>query len=109
LESELVKTMNAKVLQRPTLVLNRNWQPVNVATVARALVLLWNDAARVVDVTDYQTFSWDDWSKVRPRDDEAFVQAISMRLRVPEVIALSDYDRQPPIGRNVQPTQRFQA
>jgi hypothetical protein len=29
-----------KVLQRPTLILNRNWQPVNVATVARALVLL---------------------------------------------------------------------
>jgi hypothetical protein len=87
--------MNAKVLQRPTLVLNRNWQPVNVATVARALVLLWNEAARVVDVADYQTFSWDDWSKLRPRDDETFVQAISMRLRVPEVIALSTYDRQP--------------
>ena len=30
-------------LQRPTLVLNRNWQPINVATVARALILLWND------------------------------------------------------------------
>ena len=55
--------MNASVLQRPTLVLNRNWQPVNVATVARALVLLWNEAARVVDVADYQTFSWSDWSK----------------------------------------------
>jgi hypothetical protein len=33
--------MAAKMLQRPTLILNRNWQPVNVATVARALVLLW--------------------------------------------------------------------
>ena len=35
--------MTTKALQRPTLVLNRNWQPVNVATVARALVLLWNE------------------------------------------------------------------
>jgi 5-methylcytosine-specific restriction endonuclease McrA len=87
--------MTVRVLQRPTLVLNRNWQPVNVATVARALVLLWNEAARVVDVADYQTFSWNNWSKLRPRDDEAFVQAISMRLRVPEVIALSSYDRLP--------------
>src|SRR6478735_12698002 len=87
--------MVAKVLEFPTLVLNRNWQPVNVATVARALVLLWNESARVVDVADYQTFTWNDWSKLRPRDDEAFVQAISMRLRVPEVIALSSYDRQP--------------
>ena len=41
--------MSERVLQRPTLILNRNWQPVNVATVARALVLLWNEAARVVD------------------------------------------------------------
>ena len=57
--------MVAKALERPTLVLNRNWQPVNVATVARALVLLWNEAARVVDVADYQTFSWDDWSRLR--------------------------------------------
>src|SRR3954469_21060780 len=87
--------MSESVLQRPTLILNRNWQPVNVATVARALVLLWNEAARVVDVADYQTFSWDDWSKLRPRDGESFVQATSVRLRVPEVIALSDYDRQP--------------
>ena len=87
--------MTVNVLERPTLVLNRNWQPVNVATVARALVLLWNDAARVVDVADYQTFTWSDWSKLRPRGDEHFVQATSMRLRVPEVIALTDYDRLP--------------
>jgi hypothetical protein len=36
-------------LQRPTLVLNRNWQPINVATVARALIMLWNDSAKIVD------------------------------------------------------------
>jgi hypothetical protein len=50
----------SKILQRPTLVLNRNWQPVHVATVARALVLLWNESARVVDPGDYQTYAWED-------------------------------------------------
>ncbi|MGA2062645.1 MAG: hypothetical protein ABSG67_19355 [Thermoguttaceae bacterium] len=40
--------MVCSVLQRHTLVLNRNWQPVHVATVARSLVLLWNESARVV-------------------------------------------------------------
>jgi hypothetical protein len=34
---------------------------VNVATVARALVLLWNESARVVDPADYQTYTWEDW------------------------------------------------
>ena len=84
-----------KVLQRPTLILNRNWQPVNVATVARALVLLWNEAARVVDPDDFQLYTWADWSKLKLRADESFVQAVRFRLRVPEVVTLTDYDRLP--------------
>ena len=87
--------MITKVLQRPTLVLNRNWQPVNVATVARALVLLWNESARVVDPADYQLYTWEDWSKLRPRDGERFIQAVRFRLRVPEVVTLTGYDRLP--------------
>lgn len=87
--------MVAKVLDNPTLVLNRNWQPVNVATVSRALVLLWNDSARVVDPADYRLYSWVDWSELRPLDGEQFIQAVRLRLRVPEVIVLSAYDRLP--------------
>jgi 5-methylcytosine-specific restriction endonuclease McrA len=82
-------------LQRPVLVLNRNWQPVHVATVARALVLLWKEAARVVDAADYQTFTWDDWSQLRPRDDERCMNGVNVRFRVPEVITLNDFDRLP--------------
>jgi len=104
--------MAASVLQRPTLILNRNWQPVNVATVARALVLLWNESARVVDTADYQTFDWNDWSKLRPQDGDAFVQAIRMRIRVPEVITLTEYDRLPTAAvtfsrRNIFKRDRF--
>src|SRR5688572_1027461 len=87
--------MNANVLEHPTLILNRNWQPVNVATVARALVLLWNEAARVVEPETYQLFTWADWSRIAPRDGDAFIQAVRLRLRVPEVIVLADYDRLP--------------
>ena len=58
--------MVTKVLERPTLVLNRNWQPVNVATVAPALVLLWNESARVVDPDDYRLYEWADWSTLAP-------------------------------------------
>ena len=35
--------MSQCVLELPTLVLNRQWQPVHVTTVARSLILLWND------------------------------------------------------------------
>ena len=70
--------MVAKALERPTLVLNRNWQPVNVATVSRALVLLWNESARVVDPADYRLYTWADWSELRPRDGEQFIQAVRL-------------------------------
>jgi hypothetical protein len=85
-------TVIARILERPTLVLNRSWQPVNVATVARALVLLWNESARVVDPNDYCTYTWTDWSQLRVRDGDPFIQAIRLRLWAPEVIVLADYD-----------------
>ena len=104
--------MVTQVLQRPTLVLNRNWQPVNVATVARALVLLWQRSARVVDPADYQTYTWEDWSGLGVRDGERFVQAVRFRLRVPEVVTLTGYDRLPAAAvtfsrRNIFKRDRF--
>ncbi len=104
--------MVAKELQRPTLVLNRNWQPVNVATVARALVLLWNESARVVDPADYQTYTWEDWSRLRPHEGDRFIQALRFRLRVPEVVTLAGYDRLPTAAvtfsrRNIFKRDRF--
>lgn len=83
----------ASVLERPTLVLNRNWQPVNVATVARSLVMLWNEAARAVDPDDFRQYTWSDWAKFRPKDGEPFLQAVTFRMRVPEVLTLTRYER----------------
>jgi 5-methylcytosine-specific restriction endonuclease McrA len=83
------------VLRRPTLVLNRNWQPVNVATVARALIMVWNNSARVVDPKDYQLYDWGDWTRLVPDRDEPFVRAVTQRIRAPEVVTLTSYDRVP--------------
>lgn len=87
--------MSALVLERPTLVLNRNWQPVSVATVARALGMLWSETARVVDPRDYQLYTWEDWAKLEPAAGEPFIQGVSLKLRAPEVMSLSDYDKVP--------------
>jgi 5-methylcytosine-specific restriction endonuclease McrA len=102
-----------RVLQKPVLVLNKSWQPVHVATVARALVLVWKDAARVVDVADYQTFTWQDWARMSPEAGDAFLQSANCRLRVPEVITLTGYDRLPTRAvtfsrRNIYKRDRFQ-
>ena len=87
--------MVAAVLERPTLVLNRNWQPVGVATVAKSLVKVWNDCARIVDPGDFQQYTWEDWAQLAPQHDEPAILTRSSRLRVPEVIVLKMYDRLP--------------
>jgi 5-methylcytosine-specific restriction endonuclease McrA len=87
--------MVTAVLQRPTLVLNRNWQPVGVNTVARSLVKVWNETARIVDSTDFRQYTWDDWTRLKPEGDEAVIHTRTQRLRVPEVIVLTNYDRLP--------------
>ena len=87
--------MVASVLDRPTLVLNRNWQAVGVATVARSLTLVAGERARIVDPTDFQQYTWADWARFIPDENTPFVQAVTFRLRVPEVIVLTDYDRVP--------------
>ena len=87
--------MSASMLDRPTLMLNRNWQPVGVAPVRRSLVLLWNGTARVVDPADYQLYTWADWAAMAPRDGEPMVRTVRQPIRVPEVLSLITYDRVP--------------
>ncbi len=104
--------MVASTLERPTLILNRNWQPVGVTTVARAVVKIWNETARAVDPADYQTYSWSDWAKFSPEADELAIQSSQSRFRVPEVITLLKYDRVPGLSvtfsrRNVFKRDRF--
>jgi 5-methylcytosine-specific restriction endonuclease McrA len=87
--------MTTNVLDQPTLVLNRQWQPVHVTTVARSLILLWNDAARIVDPEEYRLLSWSDWAECEPEDGEPCIRSARLRLRVPEVICLAHFDRLP--------------
>ncbi len=85
--------MVTAVLKRPTLVLNRNWQPIGVASVSRSLVMVWNDTARIVDPADYSLYTWDDWSQLKPADGEPVIRTVRFEMRVPEVISLTRYDR----------------
>jgi 5-methylcytosine-specific restriction endonuclease McrA len=87
--------MAADVLELPTLVLNRHWQPIHVTTVVRALVLLWNDAARVVEPEEFRLYTWDDWAALEPLADAPSIRGARVRLRVPEVVSLTHYDRLP--------------
>jgi 5-methylcytosine-specific restriction endonuclease McrA len=85
----------ANTLQQPTLVLNRNWQPINITSVARSISMVFSGTARVVDPNTYQLFDWHDWASIQPSDQQKFIQAVSQRFCVPEVISLVNFDRLP--------------
>ena len=83
-----------QLMNRPVHVLNRNWQPINITNVAKALKLVWLGSARIVDPKTYETFSWSDWARLRP-EGELYIRSAKERFGVPLVIVLTHYDRVP--------------
>ena len=90
--------MNIDVLERPTLVLNRHWRPVRVTTVLRALVMLWNDAAKAVEPDEFRLYSWAEWVELHPPPGAAVVRTSRSALRAPEVVCLTRFDRLPTVA-----------
>lgn len=86
-------------LNGDTLVLNRSWMAVQICSVKRAISLLYQGHARVVDAEDFQTYDFNDWSEVSQHmvevDDNEFVCSPSVNIRIPRVIVLMFYDRLP--------------
>ncbi len=86
--------------RRKVLVLNKNWQPVSAVSLKKAIKLLFpmkangTPKARIIEPDSYQTFSWEDWSKLKPEIDEEQLRAGNYSFKIPEIILLSNYDKQ---------------
>lgn len=84
------------------LILNRNWQAVNIVGVRRAFSLLWQDHARVIDTRQgtYTPMRADEWIELSQREDSAggaweFVRTVRYRILLPKVMLLNEFDRLP--------------
>jgi 5-methylcytosine-specific restriction endonuclease McrA len=80
------------VVDEQVLVLNRNYQPINVTNVRRAFVMLYLDLARAVD-KEFRVFDWEQWSRLEASGE--CWRTVSRSYRVPRVILLQTYDRMP--------------
>jgi len=88
---------SAALLNRSVLVLNRNWIAVQICDARRALILLYQDMARVV-TEDYETLDFRSWRDLsRAADDGEFIHTPNFRLMIPQVIKLVFYNRFPPL------------
>jgi len=84
----------AAVLQRPALVLNRNWAPIQTTTVKEAISLVAKGAARIIEPETFRVHdlhSWNDVSRAKARLEGSVIRSPRMELVVPEVIVLTAY------------------
>ena len=86
---------NACALSQPTLVLNRSWYAIATTTVRRALCLLYNEAAQAIRPETYELHGFESWADLAVRPDAPCVHTVRLRIRVPEVVVLTQYDRVP--------------
>lgn len=87
--------MTAISLESNVLVLNRLYQPVNITTVRRAFILLYQGAALAID-KQFQTFNFEDWSELSAEvHDRDVIHTVSRTIKIPRVIILQLYDRLP--------------
>jgi 5-methylcytosine-specific restriction endonuclease McrA len=81
------------MINSQVLVLNRSWVAVNVASIRRAVSLLYQDLARAVDPKDYTLYDFENWCELSAaRDEGHFIHTPTMRVRVPEIIVLNAFN-----------------
>ncbi len=82
----------SKVLEERALVLNRHWTAVGTTSVRTALCLLVRETARAVHPDDSSLHDFESWSQLRVPDDEPCVRTVRYRLKLPEILLLSQYE-----------------
>lgn len=82
-----------------TLVLNKNWAAVQVCSVKRAISLIYQGHALVIDPENYQTYDFEDWKDVSQKlikvDSKEIISSPSLTIRIPKIIVLLFYDKMP--------------
>ncbi len=86
------------ILNRPiVLVLNRNWQAINVRTPQQAFVQMATDVATALDIDgeNMVPVRWAQWIKLPVRESDHSVRTPSGPVRIPHVIVLSRFAKVP--------------
>lgn len=83
------------MLNDPTLVLNRSWIAVTTTTVRQAMILVCRDAARFIQPDTCETHDFLSWADLSVRQDEPCIRTVQRRIRVPEIIVLTENDDLP--------------
>jgi len=76
------------------LVLNKQWAPVGIADLERAMGLLCTGAAKALD-KEHQMYDFASWSELRAEYGDATVSTPNRVIKIPTILVLQVYDRLP--------------
>lgn len=88
-----------KINKPETLVLNKSWTALTVSTIKDGIIKLFQGSAKALD-ENYNQYNWDEWlemSKKDDSDDDKFVRSAMMKIKIPHVIVLQEYNKIPKI------------
>ena len=85
------------------LVLNRNWQAINIRTPQEAFCMMATNVATALDISfgdgsraeALRPVTWDEWITLSVRSQDNAVQTVRGQIRVPMVIVAVNYARVP--------------
>lgn len=80
------------------LVLNRNWQAINIKTPAEVFCQMATDVATALDIqgSDWMVpTKWEDWKELPIRDEDFSIGTPHGEIRVPTVVVLSRFSKVP--------------
>lgn len=93
--------MSVALTERKCLVLNKNWSPIGTVSFEKAMNKVFSTyadgtpKARIIEPESYQALTWEDWSRLRPKEGEDAFAACETYFRIPEIILLSRYEKLP--------------
>ena len=90
--------MNDILNKAIVLVLNRNWQAINIRTPAEAFCQMATNVATALEIEgeDYiRPVPWDEWIRLPIREQDNAVQTVRGPIRVPAVIVLANFAKVP--------------
>ena len=79
-------------LSFPVLVLNRNYQAINIITVRKALVMMVAGSVEAMD-GDYQAYKMVDWLAQKPQNDDDIIGTPSRRVRAPRLVICTTFGK----------------
>ena len=82
------------VMNKPVMVLNKNWMPIRIVPTYRAITLVFAGKASAINVKDWSVYNWEKWAaKGLSEKPYGIISTSSCDVEIPEIIVLSVYDK----------------